>query len=67
MNKQKTKKAAEKRFKMTKSGKILRGRQMGGHLKSNKSTTAKRRYKTIAFVSLVEKKIVSRLLPNNKY
>ncbi len=65
MNKQKTKKAASKRFKITKNGKILRGRQMGGHLKSNKSTTAKRRYKTGAQVSKPEKITVQRLLPNN--
>lgn len=61
--KQKTKKAASKRFKITKSGKILRGRQMSGHLKSNKSHSAKTRYKKTAYVSKPEAKTVARLMP----
>lgn len=61
--KQKTKKAAAKRFKITKKGKILRQRQMAGHLKASKSKTAKNRYKKQAFVSKVEKKNIERLLP----
>ncbi len=63
--KQKTKKAAFKRFKITKKGKILRARQMAGHLKASKSRTAKNRYKRIAFVSKPEKRNVERLLPYN--
>ncbi len=61
--KQKTKKAAAKRFKITPTGKIMRGRQMHNHLKSAKSHTAIHRYKTTALVSDVEKKTVSRMLP----
>ena len=61
--KQKTKKAASKRFKITASGKILRGRQMAGHLKAAKSKSAKTRYKKIAYVAKVEKRNVERLLP----
>lgn len=61
--KQKTKKAAIKRFKILKSGKILRGRQLSGHLKSNKSHSAKTRYKKTAYVSEVEKKTIARLMP----
>lgn len=61
--KQKTKKAAIKRFKITSSGKILRGRQMTNHLKSAKSKTARQRYKKPAQVSAVEKKIIERMLP----
>lgn len=63
--KQKTKKAAVKRFKITKRGKILRERQMAGHLKASKSRTAKNRYKKQAFVSKVEKKNIARLMPYN--
>lgn len=63
MNKQKTKKAASKRFKITTTGKILRGRQMAGHLKSNKSHSAKARYKKQAYISKPEQKLVSRLMP----
>ncbi len=61
--KQKTKKAAAKRFTVTSSGKILRGRQMQNHLKSAKSRTALGRYKKPAQVSSVEKKTIGRLLP----
>ena len=61
----KTKKSAVKRFKVTKTGKILRGRQMASHLKSAKSKSAKTRYKKKAFVSKPEKKNVKRLLPYN--
>ena len=61
--KQKTKKAAVKRFRITKRGKILRGRQMAGHLKAAKSSSAKTRYKTKAEVSKPEKKQIGRLMP----
>ena len=60
--KQKTKKAAAKRFKVTPNGKILRGRQMNSHLKAAKSKTAKGRYKKVAYVSHDQKKMVERLL-----
>ena len=63
--KQKTKKAAAKRFKITRKGKILRGRQMAGHLKMAKSKSAKTRYKQVAYVSKPEKKRIERLLPYN--
>lgn len=65
MPKQKTKKAAFKRFKITKSGKILRGRQLAGHLKSAKSHSAKSRYKKVAYVSKPEETTVERLMPYN--
>ncbi|MBI3342228.1 50S ribosomal protein L35 [Candidatus Curtissbacteria bacterium] len=63
--KQKTKKAANKRFKITKNGKILRGRQMAGHLKHAKNHSQKSRYKTGTSVSKPEMKIVRELLPYN--
>lgn len=59
----KTKKAAAKRFKITKTGKILRRRQMAKHLKMSKSKSAKTRYKQIAFVSKPEKTKIERLIP----
>ena len=61
--KQKTKKAAAKRFKITASGKILRRRQMAGHLKAAKTKSAKTRYKTVAFVHKTEKRRIERLMP----
>ena len=63
--KQKSKKAAQKRFRITPSGKIMRGRQMAGHLKANKSKTARNRYKTQAQVSNVEVKTIEKLMPYN--
>jgi len=65
MAKQKTKKAASKRFKITKNGKISRGRQLSGHLKHAKSHSQKTRYKTGTTVSKPEMKIVRELLPYN--
>ena len=61
--KQKTKKAAAKRFKYTGTGKIMRSRQMQNHLKSAKSKTAKGRYKRTAQVSAIEKKTIGRMMP----
>ena len=61
--KTKTKKAAIKRFKITPTGKILRRRQMAGHLKMAKTKSAKTRYKKVAYVSKVEKKNIERLMP----
>lgn len=60
--KQKTKKAASKRFKITAGGKIVRRRQMASHLKQAKSKSAKTRYKQVAYVARPEKKRVERLL-----
>lgn len=42
MSKQKTNKAAKKRFRVTKNGKIKRGRPGRRHLLSSKSTKRKR-------------------------
>lgn len=61
--KQKTKKAAQKRFKITKTGKFIRMRQMAGHLKAAKSKSAKTRYKRQAQVSKPDKKVIEKLLP----
>lgn len=44
MAKQKTRKGVAKRFKVTKTGKVLRGRQYGRHLRRKKSKSAKRRH-----------------------
>ncbi len=42
MPKQKTRKSAQKRFKVTSTGKILRRRSFSGHLRVKKSSKAKR-------------------------
>ena len=41
----KIKKSVSKRFKVTKRGKVIRGRQYGRHLRINKSKSQKRRHK----------------------
>jgi large subunit ribosomal protein L35 len=43
MPKNKTSKAAAKRFKITKTGKVMHGSQFGRHLRRKKSDTQKRR------------------------
>lgn len=44
-NKQKTRKAVARRFKITASGKVLRRRQNMRHLRTNKSKKTIRRYR----------------------
>lgn len=44
-HKKKVKKAAAKRFKVTKTGKVMHGKQFGGHLKLGKSKRRQRRLK----------------------
>lgn len=43
--KQKVSSAVAKRFKVTKTGKVMHGKQFGGHLKINKSKRRLRRLK----------------------
>lgn len=47
MAKQKTRKSAAKRFRLTKTGKVLRGHQHSSHLKRKKSKSQKRRTKKL--------------------
>lgn len=61
--KMKTKKIASKRFKVTKNGKILRGKQNARHLRSNKSKKQIRRYKAAALVSKTMERTIGRFLP----
>lgn len=61
----KTKKAAAKRFRITAAGKILRRRQMAGHLKAAKTKSAITRYKQTAVISKADAKNIERLLPYN--
>jgi large subunit ribosomal protein L35 len=63
MGKLKTNKAAAKRFRITKTGKILRGHQMGSHLKTKKSEDRLRRQRRPATVSSGASEMLERLLP----
>lgn len=63
MPKVKTKKAAVKRFKITKTGKILRRGQMMSHLKLKKRQWRIYRQKKTAHVAKADEKRIKRLIP----
>lgn len=62
MPKMKSNKATVKRFKVTKTGKIMRRRQYGRHLRSAKSSEQKRRYNQAIRVDKTMLKTIKRLL-----
>lgn len=62
MPKQKTRKSALKRFKITGTGKILHRKQYSRHRKSHKSSGQKQRAKRMAQVQGREKEKVKRML-----
>ncbi|MBI4100312.1 50S ribosomal protein L35 [Candidatus Microgenomates bacterium] len=63
MPKVKTRTAAKKRFRITKTGKIMRGRQYGRHLKTKKSASRSRRHKEPAKVTGKSARTIRRMLP----
>lgn len=63
MPKAKTRKAAQKRFKITKTGKVMRGHQNSSHLKSKKSKSQKRRHKEPAQLKGKQAQMIKRMLP----
>lgn len=64
MPKLKTHSGAKKRLKMTKSGKVKRGRAGRRHLLGNKSPSQKRRLRAGGFVSETHSVHMQQLLPN---
>lgn len=62
MAKQKTSKTIAKRFKITKTGKLLRRRQYAGHLRVKKSRKRIRRYKEPALLNKKQTKIIMSLI-----
>lgn len=62
MPKQKTNKAAAKRFKMTQSGLIKRGKQNRRHILTKKTTKRKRHLRKDAYVSGVDTPTVKTLI-----
>jgi large subunit ribosomal protein L35 len=62
MGKQKTKKAVSKRFKMTKTGKILHRSHGARHLKSNKSQKQLRHLRQMKEVKSIFKAKIKKLL-----
>ena len=66
MPKQKTSRAAKKRFKVTGAGKILRRRAMKSHLLEKKSAKRKRNFRRPAEVAGSDRREVIRLLGGKK-
>lgn len=51
MSKQKIRKSVSKRFRVTKTGKVLHRSSFKGHLRSAKSATQKRRFKKLKLLT----------------
>ncbi len=65
MPKIKTNRSAAKRFKITGSGKVRRGKGWHSHLLSKKNPKRKRRLRQFALVCKTDMKRVRRLIPNS--
>lgn len=63
MPKLKTNQSANKRFRVTRRGKVLRGHQLNSHLKTKKAKDRIRRHLEPSEVSKGQKKELERLLP----
>ena len=63
MPKQKTKRASAKRFRVTKSGLIKRGKAYKSHILNKKSTKRKRNLRKGTYVSAAEQHNVRELIP----
>ncbi len=63
MPKIKTHRGAAKRFKLTKSGKIKRGRAFKSHILTKKDTKRKRRLRTGTYCSVANAKVMKKLIP----
>ena len=63
MPKMKTKSGAKKRFKITKSGKVLRSSAFKNHLLEKKSSKRKRNLRKTGTVSSAEVNKIKRMLP----
>ncbi len=63
MPKIKTKRGAAKRFKVSKTGKVMRRRGFKSHILSTKSRKRKRRLRQAESVSSYEAKTMRRLIP----
>jgi len=63
MPKMKTHKSSQKRFSITKTGKIKRAKAYKSHILTKKSTKRKRNLKKSTFVSAAETSRVKTLLP----
>jgi len=63
MPKIKTHSGAKKRFSLTSSGKVKRGRAYRSHILAKKSTKRKRNLRKGAYIAAVEEKNIRALIP----
>jgi large subunit ribosomal protein L35 len=63
MPKMKTNKQAQRRFKITGTGKIMRTKGMKSHMRRKKSPRTKRMFDRMLEVSPADRKRIKRLLP----
>lgn len=63
MPKVKTHKGASKRFSLTKSGRVKRGKAYRSHILTKKSTKRKRNLRKGTYVNPVEEKTIKMLIP----
>lgn len=63
MPKMKTNRAAAKRFKLTGTGKLKRGKAFRSHILTKKSTKTKRNLRKGGYVSETQEKTMKTLLP----
>jgi large subunit ribosomal protein L35 len=63
MPKMKTHRAAAKRFRVTKNGKILRGKAFGAHILTKKTRKRKRQLRKQTTVAAADAKRIIRLIP----
>jgi large subunit ribosomal protein L35 len=61
--KQKTSRAAAKRFKLTKTGKIKRASAFRNHMFSNKTTKQTRNLRRGGYVDKADAKVIKKLIP----
>jgi len=63
MGKLKTKKSASKRFRITKSGKVLRKRSCTSHILTKKSRKRKRNLRRASVVFKTEARMLKKIMP----
>jgi len=63
MPKIKTKKSVKKRFKLTKKGRIKRGRAFRSHILTKKSRKRKRKLRKTSLVSKTQERTIRQLMP----
>ena len=63
MPKIKTHKGCAKRFSLTKSGKVKRGKAYRSHILNKKSTKRKRKLRRLGYLSSANEKSIKKLIP----